>query len=280
MGNEANGKSLKKISEITKTIGASRKTLQEYDRMGLVHPTAKTEGGYWLYDEEAVKRISQIQILSLVGYKRSEMKELLDATKDPVKHREIFCDAIEKLKKKREQIDGIIFLAETMSLVAGAPEISEMRALKQGEAYVDVTMMEDLKQTAEHLSDVGGEVKELVQQIMPLVVPLTVKIAALGCCQEDFASDAVQGKLETIFAEWQAAFTEILRLSGELSPQESMENRPMSRQLSEFKGFVETILKGDGSTEETLEVKLNRMYGNKTSNNIRKMVNIFVELHG
>lgn len=280
MGNEANGKSLKKISEITKTIGASRKALQEYDRMGLVHPTAKTEGGYWLYDEEAVKRISQIQILSLVGYKRSEMKELLDAAKDPVKHREIFCDAIEKLKKKREQIDGIIFLAEMMSLVAGAPEIREMRALKQGDAYVDVTMMEDLKQTADYLSVVGGEVKELVQQIMPLIAPLTVKIAALGCYQEDFVSDAVQGKLETIFAEWQAAYTEILRLTGEMSPQESMENRPMSRQLSEFKGFVETILKGDGSTEETLEVKLNRMYGNETSNNIRKMVDAFVELHG
>lgn len=279
MSNEANGKSFKKISEITKTIGASRKALQEYDRMGLVHPTAKTEGGYWLYDEEAVKRISQIQVLSLVGYKRSEIKELLDATMDPVKHREIFCDAIEKLKKKREQIDGIIFLAETMSLVVGAPEISEMRALKQGEAYVDVTMMEDLKQTADHFSDVGGEVKELVQQITPLIVPLTVKIAALGCCQEDFDSDALQGKLETIFTEWQVAFTEVLRLSGEMSPQESVENWPMSRQLSEFKGFVETILKGDDSAEETLEVKLNRMYGNETSNNIRKMVDIFVELH-
>lgn len=24
--------------------------------MGLVHPTAKTEGGYWLYDEAAVRK--------------------------------------------------------------------------------------------------------------------------------------------------------------------------------------------------------------------------------
>ena len=279
MSKEVNGKSLKKISEITKIVGVSRKALQEYDRLGLVHPTAKTEGGYWLYDEEAVQRISQIQIFSLVGYKRSEIKQLLDFTTDPVKHREIFCDAIEKLKKKREQIDGIIFLAETMSQIVGVPEMDEMRTLKRGEVYENTTMVEDLKQRVDRFSDFGGKEKEGMKQVMPFIAPLTVKVAALACCQEDINSDGVREKVETIFKEWQSAFTEVLRTLGNMAPDERMEDRPMSQQLSEFKWFVETLLKGDGSTEETLEVKLNRMYGNEAANNIRKMIDAFVELH-
>ncbi len=279
MKNETNGKSLKKISEITKIIGVSRKALQEYDRLGLVHPTAKTEGGYWLYDEEAVQKISKIQLFAMVGYKRSEMKELLDVARNPVKHRENFCDAIEKLKKKREQMDGIILWAETMSLVVGVPEMEELRTSKQGEAFEDITMLEDIKQTTEKLSNVGEKEKELMTQIMPLMAPLTVKIAALACCKEDAASDEVHEKMETLFEEWQDAFTQILRIMGVMSQQEGMKDKTLKEQLNEFRGFVETILKGNGSMGEAFEGKLDRMYGQGTADKIRNMVDYFVGQH-
>jgi len=277
MNNEANGKSLKKISEITKIIGVSRKALQEYDRLGLLHPTAKTEGGYWLYDEEAVQKITKIQMFSLVGYRRSEMKELLDDATDPAKHREIFCDAIEKLKIKRKQLDGIILWAETMSQVVGVPEMEVLRTSKHGDVYEDTTMLEDIKQTAERLSGFGEQEKDLMLQIMPLMAPLTVKIAALACCKEDAASDNVHEKMETLFEEWQQVFTQILRTVGAISQQESVKDQPLNEQLSGFRGFVETILKGNGSTEEAPEVKLNRMYGQGTADRIRHMVEVFTE---
>ena len=35
-------KKLMKLSEVTKLVGVSRKALQEYDKMDLVHPTATT----------------------------------------------------------------------------------------------------------------------------------------------------------------------------------------------------------------------------------------------
>ena len=76
--NQNTEKKLMKISEITKLLGVSRKALQEYDKMDLVHPTATTEGGYWLYDEDAVGRISTIQLFSMVGYTRKEIKEFID----------------------------------------------------------------------------------------------------------------------------------------------------------------------------------------------------------
>ena len=151
---------------------------------------------------------------------------------NPVKHREIFCDAIEKLKKKREQMDGIILWAETMSQVVGVPELEELRTSKQGEAYEDITMLEDIKQTTEKLSNVSEKEKELMTQIMPLMAPLTVKIAALACCKEDAASDNVREKMETLFEEWQQAFTQILRTVGAISPQESVKDQPLNELLN------------------------------------------------
>lgn len=42
---------MKKLSEVCKIVGVTRRTLQEYDKIYLLHPSAKTEAGYWLYDE-------------------------------------------------------------------------------------------------------------------------------------------------------------------------------------------------------------------------------------
>lgn len=99
-------KKLMKLSEVTKLVGVSRKALQEYDKMDLVHPTATTEGGYWLYDEDAVGKISTIQLFSMVGYTRKEIKEFIDTVTgfDHMEERQArYQDAIERLKKKRAQ---------------------------------------------------------------------------------------------------------------------------------------------------------------------------------
>lgn len=41
--------------------------------MDMIHPTTKTESGYWLYDEDALMTINVIQMFIMVG------REMLDA---------------------------------------------------------------------------------------------------------------------------------------------------------------------------------------------------------
>lgn len=50
-----------KLSEVCRKIGVTRRTLQGYNELGLVKPSAKTEAGYWLYDEEAIGKLAIIQ---------------------------------------------------------------------------------------------------------------------------------------------------------------------------------------------------------------------------
>ena len=56
---------LYKISEVEKITGATRKALQEYDKMDLIHPTTKTEGG----EEDTTQ--SQRQQVESIRYRDS-----------------------------------------------------------------------------------------------------------------------------------------------------------------------------------------------------------------
>ena len=48
------------VNEVSKRTGVSIRTLQYYDRIGLLNPAGRTEAGYRLYDDAALERLQQI----------------------------------------------------------------------------------------------------------------------------------------------------------------------------------------------------------------------------
>lgn len=42
------------VSEVSRLTGVSIRTLQYYDKIGLLHPSGYTEAGYRLYDDTAL----------------------------------------------------------------------------------------------------------------------------------------------------------------------------------------------------------------------------------
>ncbi|MFN4071160.1 MAG: MerR family DNA-binding transcriptional regulator [Thermus caldifontis] len=46
-----------RIGELARQTGVSPHALRFYERRGLVHPLARSEGGYRLYGEEAIRRL-------------------------------------------------------------------------------------------------------------------------------------------------------------------------------------------------------------------------------
>ncbi len=69
---------LLQIGEIARITGFSTKTLRYYEEVGLVKPTARTEGGYRLYGESELAQIEFIKRAKLIGLTLKEIKELLD----------------------------------------------------------------------------------------------------------------------------------------------------------------------------------------------------------
>lgn len=101
---------MKRLSEVTKLTGATRKALQEWAKKGLVKPTATTEGGYWLYDDDAIFEVELVLLYQAAGYKLSEIKTLM-LSLDHNNEDELWDEydhLIEILKEKRGQLDSMI----------------------------------------------------------------------------------------------------------------------------------------------------------------------------
>ena len=54
-------------------------TLRHYDEVGLVTPSARSEGGFRLYTEADIQRILVIRRMKPLEFTLAEMRELLDA---------------------------------------------------------------------------------------------------------------------------------------------------------------------------------------------------------
>jgi DNA-binding transcriptional MerR regulator len=92
-----------KIGEVCQIAGVTRKELQEYKSKGLVCPNAVNNGGHWLYDKEAFKRIIIVQVLIHVGYTTEHIKRLLDSPGTELVGE--FDNVVELLKEKKTRID-------------------------------------------------------------------------------------------------------------------------------------------------------------------------------
>ena len=67
-----------RIGEVAERTELSFRTLRHYDEIGLVTPSARTDGGFRLYTDGDVARILLIRRMKPLGFSLDEMRELLD----------------------------------------------------------------------------------------------------------------------------------------------------------------------------------------------------------
>jgi MerR family transcriptional regulator, thiopeptide resistance regulator len=67
-----------RVGELATLAGVSIRTLHHYDRIGLVHPSAHSEGGHRLYSERDLLRLQQVLTLRYLGFSLKQIEELLD----------------------------------------------------------------------------------------------------------------------------------------------------------------------------------------------------------
>ncbi len=98
------------VNEVSKITGLSVRTLQYYDKIGLLSPSGHTDAGYRLYDDTALERLQQIMLFRELEFPLKEIKAIMS---DPHFDRQKALDQqIELLKLRREHLDGLITFAE------------------------------------------------------------------------------------------------------------------------------------------------------------------------
>ncbi|MCR8842615.1 MerR family transcriptional regulator [Paenibacillus sp. SC116] len=65
------------INEVSNLTNTTARTLRYYDQIGLLASSAKTQGGHRLYTEEDLQKLQQIQFYKSMGYRISDIKEML-----------------------------------------------------------------------------------------------------------------------------------------------------------------------------------------------------------
>lgn len=86
-------------------LNISRRSIQCYEKAGLMTPTTKNKYGHLLYDESAFHRAEMIRFLQQLGFKLREVKEIIDAPDDVIKEAlEKRVDELEHEKVKMDQI--------------------------------------------------------------------------------------------------------------------------------------------------------------------------------
>lgn len=128
---------MKKVHEVCKSIGVTRRTLHYYDEIGLLSPTVRTESGYRLYDDAAVEKLFKILLLSELGYPLNDIQEMMN--NPDVDLRDSIGNQIEILNKKKARLENLIGYASTIKLTGIIP--------LNFEEYGDITFEEFIEKS-------------------------------------------------------------------------------------------------------------------------------------
>ena len=100
---------MRTVHEVSKLTGVSIRTLQYYDKIGLLHPAEYTESGYRLYDDTAMEKLQQILLFRELEFPLKDIKQIIESPDfDKGKALE---QQITLLTLKKEHIENLIDLA-------------------------------------------------------------------------------------------------------------------------------------------------------------------------
>ena len=102
----------KTLREVCDELAISRRSIQGYEKMGLVAPAGRNPYGHLLYDEAGQKRIQTIRFYQQIGFSRKEIQGLLDAP-NTVQKAALQSKACE-LEIKRQQLQQLIEQIEVL----------------------------------------------------------------------------------------------------------------------------------------------------------------------
>jgi len=104
---------LKSVNEVCKLSGVSRRTLQYYDEIGLLPPSAVKESGYRQYDDESLRRLWSILFYKELGLSLEDIRLILDSPKEIEKelmrqHKQVLLEKLSQIKRMIHSVDRIL----------------------------------------------------------------------------------------------------------------------------------------------------------------------------
>ena len=98
------------VNEVSKLTGVSIRTLQYYDKIGLLRPAEYTDAGYRLYDDAALETLQQILLFRELEFPLKDIKKIIGSP--DFDRSKALAQQIELLTLKKQHIENLIDLAK------------------------------------------------------------------------------------------------------------------------------------------------------------------------
>ena len=92
------------VGEVAKKMDVTVRTLQHYDREGLLSPSAMSEGGRRLYTDKDIIKLHQILSLKHLGFSLDDIKNRLISLDTPAEIAAVLTEQADAVKKKIDSL--------------------------------------------------------------------------------------------------------------------------------------------------------------------------------
>ena len=116
------------VSEVSRLTGVSIRTLQYYDKIGLLHPSGHTEAGYRLYDDTALAALQQILLFREMEFPLKDIRQIM--TQPGFDREKALTQQMELLTLKKQRLENLIDLARIGLGIAFIPDYCLSRESK------------------------------------------------------------------------------------------------------------------------------------------------------
>lgn len=129
------------VGEVAKKIGVTVRTLQYYDKIGLLSPSAESEGGRRLYTDKDLVMLHQIISLKSLGFSLDDIKHCLISLETPTDVANALTKQADSIKTKIEQLTASLTAIEQLK-----EEVLQMQTVnfkKYADIIVNLQMKND-----------------------------------------------------------------------------------------------------------------------------------------
>lgn len=129
------------VGEVAKKMGVTVRTLQYYDKKGLLSPSAESEGGRRLYTDKDLIRLHQIISLKSLGFSLDDIKERLISLETPADVANALTEQADDIRQKIEQLQASLLAIE--QLKAEVLQMQTVNFKKYADIIVNLQMKND-----------------------------------------------------------------------------------------------------------------------------------------
>ena len=139
------------VGEVAKKMGVTVRTLQYYDREGLLSPSAESEGGRRLYADKDVIKLHQILSLKHLGFSLDDIKNRLTALDTPAQVAQALAQQAAEIRGKMDALAES--LRELEMLRAEVLQMQTVNFKKYADIIVNLQMKNDFYWIIKHFDD-------------------------------------------------------------------------------------------------------------------------------